>query len=726
MDQEENKGISFDLPKNRSNVIKVMGVGGGGSNAINYMFQQGIKGVDFIISNTDAQALSESGVPTKIQLGASLTEGLGAGANPEVGAKAAQESHEEIHSILSTQTKMIFITAGMGGGTGTGAAPIIAQMAKSMDILTVGIVTMPFQFEGKLRLEQAQRGLEKIKGSVDALIVINNNKLREVYGNLGFKAGFAKADEVLATAARGIAEVITHHYTQNIDLKDAKTVLTNSGTAIMGSGTASGSNRAQEAIVKALDSPLLNDNKITGCKNVLLLIVSGSDEITIDEIGEINDYIQTEAGNHTNIIMGVGEDESLGNEVSVTVIATGFGQEQQNEISNTEAKKIIHSLEDEQKIVHDLSDASVEHNSIELNESRMQNDSVPSDYYKPTTPENENPLIQMNVLLNDLEVAYELVSYPMETIEETENFHNIQSDKTVDQEIEVNKEEDFVVSELGIEEPERNIPDEPSLEMKAIDEDIPELNETEGSIEKEEALEHSLDFDLSSSFFDIEESRGEDGKVDPIDAESEIEALTTEEESEFIFNEIEVKDYFEMEVIDPEHVAPESQIQMEFEIPLPRKNVTEQALVNHNELEDVKLEQGKTVKDFDEAALEIKFDIKELEETDKTEVLAQGSEDDPTYNIKEQAQQGPFDQSIDETLATQNEKRKEHLKAFNHKFMHQLQRVDDLEKQPAYKRQGLDLDTDLPDQPSRTTLDTDTNDDIQMRSNNSFLHDNVD
>jgi len=726
MDQEENKGISFDLPKNRSNVIKVMGVGGGGSNAINYMFQQGIKGVDFIISNTDAQALSESGVPTKIQLGASLTEGLGAGANPEVGAKSAQESHEEIHSILSTQTKMIFITAGMGGGTGTGAAPIIAQMAKSMDILTVGIVTMPFQFEGKLRLEQAQRGLEKIKGSVDALIVINNNKLREVYGNLGFKAGFAKADEVLATAARGIAEVITHHYTQNIDLKDAKTVLTNSGTAIMGSGTASGSNRAQEAIVKALDSPLLNDNKITGCKNVLLLIVSGSDEITIDEIGEINDYIQTEAGNHTNIIMGVGEDESLGNEVSVTVIATGFGQEQQNEISNTEAKKIIHSLEDEQKIVHDLSDASVEHNSIELNESRMQNDSVPSDYYKPTTPENENPLIQMNVLLNDLEVAYEVVSYPMETIEETENLQNIQSDKTVDQEIEVNKEEDFVVSELGIEEPERNIPDEPSLEIKAIDEDIPELNETEGSIEKEEALEHSLDFDLSSSFFDIEESRGEDGKVDPIDAESEIEALTTEEESEFIFNEIEVKDYFEMEVIDPEHVAPESQIQMEFEIPLPRKNVTDQALVNHNELEDVKLEQGKTVKDFDEAALEIKFDIKELEETDKTEVLAQGSEDDPTYNIKEQAQQGPFDQSIDETLATQNEKRKEHLKAFNHKFMHQLQRVDDLEKQPAYKRQGLDLDTDLPDQPSRTTLDTDTNDDIQMRSNNSFLHDNVD
>ena len=727
MDQEENKGISFDLPKNRSNVIKVMGVGGGGSNAINYMFQQGIKGVDFIISNTDAQALSESGVPTKIQLGASLTEGLGAGANPEVGAKAAQESHEEIHSILSTQTKMIFITAGMGGGTGTGAAPIIAQMAKSMDILTVGIVTMPFQFEGKLRLEQAQRGLEKIKGAVDALIVINNNKLREVYGNLGFKAGFAKADEVLATAARGIAEVITHHYTQNIDLKDAKTVLTNSGTAIMGSGTASGSNRAQEAIVKALDSPLLNDNKITGCKNVLLLIVSGSDEITIDEIGEINDYIQTEAGNHTNIIMGVGEDERLGNEVSVTVIATGFGQEQQNEISNTEAKKIIHSLEDEQKVVHDLSDKPVEPNSIELKEPEIQNDTTQLDYSKPTTLENENPLIQMNALLQDLEVAYEVVSYPVESREEPEAPQNVETEETVVQESEVSKEEEFVVSELDMEEePEHSVPAEPLVEVKAVEEVTLEPNETVGTIEDEEALEHAPDFELSSSFFDVEESQEEESEAESIAEESEIQAVTSEEEAEFIFNEIEVKDHLEMEVVDPELVAPESQIQMEFEMPLPPKNEIEHPSMELEELKDVKLEQEKAVKDFDEAALEIKFEVKELEETDNTEVLAQETEDEPTSNTKEQAQQDPFNQSIDETLAAQNEKRKEHLKAFNHKFMHQLQRVDDLEKQPAYKRQGLDLDANLPDEPSRTTLDTDNNDDLQMRSNNSFLHDNVD
>ena len=340
----EFDNISFDLPKNQSNVIKVIGVGGGGSNAINHMFQAGINGVDFVICNTDSQALDNSPVPNKIQLGVSLTEGLGAGANPEVGEEAAMESMDDIKNMLNNTTKMIFITAGMGGGTGTGAAPIIAKMAKELDVLTVGIVTMPFQFEGKMRNKQAQIGIENLRNEVDSLIVINNNKLREVYGNLGFKAGFSKADEVLSTAARGIAEVITHHYTQNIDLRDAKTVLSNSGTAIMGSSNASGQDRAQEAIRKALDSPLLNDNRIAGAKNVLLLIVSGSQEITIDEIGEINDHIQNEAGHGANIIMGVGEDESLDESIAVTIIATGFDIEQQDEITNTETKKVVHSL----------------------------------------------------------------------------------------------------------------------------------------------------------------------------------------------------------------------------------------------------------------------------------------------------------------------------------------------------------------------------------------------
>ncbi|MDA0793105.1 MAG: cell division protein FtsZ [Bacteroidetes bacterium] len=752
MDQEENKGINFDLPKNRSNLIKVLGVGGGGSNAINYMFQQGIKGVDFIVSNTDAQALAESGVPTKIQLGASLTEGLGAGANPEVGEKAAQESKEEILNILSTQTKMIFITAGMGGGTGTGAAPIIAQMAKSMDILTVGIVTMPFQFEGKLRLEQAQRGLEKIKKSVDALIVINNNKLREVYGNLGFKAGFAKADEVLATAARGIAEVITHHYTQNIDLKDAKTVLTNSGTAIMGSGLASGSNRAQEAIMKALDSPLLNDNKITGCKNVLLLIVSGSDEITIDEIGEINDYIQSEAGNHTNIIMGVGEDESLGNSVSVTVIATGFGQEQQNAISNTEAAKIIHSLEEEQKVVHDLSDKkdSVPHISYKetgetLDRPRFENPSLVSS-------ENQNPLIAMNALLEDLEVEYEVVSYPIQEgtaqgehqdfyvneIEEDSIEAQALNDFQLDQEpiefiapqqetfpldLEEPQEHFELTSSFFYEEPQdhgQGLKSEERSSNSAVEEELPELNlELEQTDDFTTAvLKEEWEEEAAMGIFEVEETK-ESTKVSFSEEIHEVD-------QEFVFNEVEGNDIFEMKVVDPEIIAAESQIQMEFELPLDLNNAKEKINLEDELIPKFDAEK-KTIKDFDEAALEIKFEIKETYDKKAEEFKQKKEQPVASKNeVKASDDTNPFDQSIDSIFAAQNEKRKAHLKAYNHKFMHQLQRVDDMERQPAYKRKGMDLDPHLRDEPSRTSLNTDSNDDLHLRSNNSFLHDNVD
>ena len=352
----EINNLPFDLPKNQSNVIKVIGIGGGGSNAINYMYSKGIKGVDFVVCNTDAQALENSPVENKIQLGIDLTEGLGAGANPDIGEQAANESFDDIKKMLETNTKMVFITAGMGGGTGTGAAPIISKFAKEMDILTVGIVTMPFQFEGKIRTDQANIGIEKLRNQVDALIVINNNKLRDIYGNLGFKEGFAKADEVLATASKGIAEVITHHYTQNIDLKDAKTVLSNSGNAIMGSARSSGSKRAVEAISSALDSPLLNDNRIDGAKNVLLLIVSGSEEITIDEIGLINEYIQDRAGNGANIIMGIGEDQSLESSISVTVIATGFDPNMQEEIVHSDPKKIIHNLDGENEIIKSLGD----------------------------------------------------------------------------------------------------------------------------------------------------------------------------------------------------------------------------------------------------------------------------------------------------------------------------------------------------------------------------------
>ena len=419
MKTEIDNNFSFDLPKNKSNVMKVMGVGGGGSNAVNHMFQQGITGVDFIVCNTDSQALDKSPVPNKIQLGVNITEGLGAGANPEIGKLAALETHEELRDLLETQTKMLFITAGMGGGTGTGAAPIIAEFAKELDILTVGIVTIPFDFEGKTRQIQAQKGLKKLKKTVDSLIIINNNKLRQVYGNLGFKEGFSKADEVLATAAKGIAQVITYHYTQNIDLKDAKTVLANSGTAIMGSATSSGSNRANDAIIKALDSPLLNDNKIDGSKNVLLLIVSGSDEITIDEIGEINEYVQKETGNTANIIMGVGEDQELGNNISVTVIATGFAEDQQNNLVNSETKKVIYTLDEDQ---------TIEKNLIQEEDKISDNEVETIRYDSNYNISKDNQIkidSQINEILRDIEVEYERVEYEMidnELINEIEVF----------------------------------------------------------------------------------------------------------------------------------------------------------------------------------------------------------------------------------------------------------------------------------------------------------------
>ena len=340
MENIETQGFSFDLPKGNSSIIKVIGVGGGGNNALKHMYEKGIHGVDFVICNTDAQTLDNNPVANKVQLGTTITEGLGAGADPEVGEKSAIESIEEIKAAMGQNTKMVFITAGMGGGTGTGAAPVIAKVAKDMGILTVGIVTVPFSFEGKRRLEQAENGLEKLRNNVDSLIVINNDKLRQQFGNLGFKQGFSKADEVLTNAAKGMAEVITGYFDVNIDFRDAKSVLQNSGTALMSTGIASGENKAEEAVKKALDSPLLNDNKITGAKNVLLLIRSGAEEVTMDEIGVIMDHIQKEAGNTADIIFGVGADEELGDSVSVLVIATGFSNDNKKFSGPTEKIKI--------------------------------------------------------------------------------------------------------------------------------------------------------------------------------------------------------------------------------------------------------------------------------------------------------------------------------------------------------------------------------------------------
>ena len=664
MDQENNTNFSFDLPKNKSNVIKVIGVGGGGSNAINYMFQQGLKGVDFVVCNTDAQALNQSSVPIKIQLGATLTEGLGAGANPEVGAQAAQESYEDLRSLLNAKTKMIFITAGMGGGTGTGAAPIIAKMAKELDILTVGIVTMPFQFEGKLRLDQAQKGLENIKSEVDSLVVINNNKLREVYGNLGFKAGFAKADEVLSKAARGIAEVITHHYTQNIDLKDAKTVLTNSGSAIMGSGTSSGTNRAQEAIVKALDSPLLNDNKITGSKNVLLLIVSGSEEITIDEIGEINDFIQSEAGNNTNIIMGVGEDKNLENAISVTIIATGFDVDQQNQIVNTESKKIIHTLEEDQKMEHILvsTDKKITYHNLENTEDDIEeveeNDSI---------HDNTNE-VSLKILLTDeirnIDVVFEEIKG-----------NNIQdSDKT-------------------------NLINENSNSIY------------ENNIENK-GIEMLDSFEINNELLNSPPS----------------ESYDQEFEGSFIINDLS-EDIKSLKIVDEEllDIEKENQTTFDFGIPLSRiqKNETKALdpinfILNDFETDQVEnSEKNEMDDDIDKLNDSKEISTSELFniEVNEPEFIDSNTKNDQT----------PFDKTIIETASLENKKRMVHLKEFNYSFKNNLSNIDELEKEPAYKRYGLNIDEsesshNLP----KIVIETDENDSVKLKSNNSFLHDNVD
>ncbi|WP_228850571.1 cell division protein FtsZ [Aegicerativicinus sediminis] len=641
-DNIEIGNITFDMPKNQSNVIKVIGVGGGGSNAINHMFQQGIKGVDFVICNTDSQALQNSGVPNKIQLGVNLTEGLGAGANPEIGEQAAMESLEDIRRMLDTNTKMIFITAGMGGGTGTGAAPVIAKMAKELDVLTVGIVTIPFSFEGRTRGEQAQRGIEKLRKHVDSLIVINNNKLREVYGNLGFKAGFSKADEVLSTASRGIAEVITHHYTQNIDLRDAKTVLSNSGTAIMGSATASGKSRAQDAIMKALDSPLLNDNKITGAKNVLLLIVSGSQEITIDEIGEINDHIQNEAGHNANIIMGVGEDEALQESISVTIIATGFDIDQQNEITNTETKKVVHALED---------DHSDDKPSKEAEPAII----TPEIFLEEKKP--EPPKVVRHTLMEEEEEKIEIKS-------KSTNDDGIIPTSDFLRNINVIYEE--VLDTRRYSDSDFNITTVPSSEPVK-------------EIEEEEEQQITLTFELPLNNQKIEDDK-EDDKPTLFHLDDEV-------------RDMDVSDYTEIIPVTEANDKGETRYVLEEDY------MSFNSSMNPSKVKEQKIDDII----FERKVVDNKEKVEEAEEID------------------------PFNSPISDLLKERANERRRKMKDFNYKF--NSAKIDEIEKEPAYKRQGVNLDQtqhSSETNASRMSVGNDENDDIQLRRNNSFLHDNVD
>ena len=599
--------FSFDLPKNKSNVMKVMGVGGGGSNAVNYMYKQGIKGVDFIVCNTDSQALEESPVPNKIQLGVNLTEGLGAGANPEIGKLAALESYEELKNLLETQTKMLFITAGMGGGTGTGAAPIIAEMAKEFDILTVGIVTIPFNFEGKNRELQAIKGLEKLKRSVDSLIIINNNKLREVYGNLGFKEGFSKADEVLATAAKGVAQVITHHYTQNIDLKDAKTVLSNSGTAIMGSSTASGSNRANEAVIKALDSPLLNDNKIEGSKNVLLLIISGSDEITIDEIGEINEHIQNETGNSANIIMGVGEDLDLGNNISVTVIATGFGDEKQQSLVSSETKKVIYTLDEDHPFEKKLIEEDLD-KETEIIEDKS-NDESPYDFQQKKIES------EINEILRNIEISYEVVAADEQLID-------INEIEIIDFEHVLPEDEDIIDNQENYDE----------ISFGLFSDNLKKEVTNNNEFEKNNVDDQTSQFDEINSYMDNED----------------------EEDIEFI--KLDLND-------------------------------------NVNQIEEIKTSE----------------------------------EESNNESIDYQEDNYLFEKPIEVDSDSENIIRRENLKKYNHVFKSNNSSIEDLEKIPAYKRMGIEINnlkSEGDEIFSKTILNEENK--LEFPDANTYLHDNVD
>jgi len=364
--------MNFDMPQSESSIIKVIGVGGGGSNAVNYMYGLGIKDVNFVVCNTDAQALESSPVPVKIQLGESLTEGRGAGNRPDKGRESAIENLEDVVQVLEDNTKMVFVTAGMGGGTGTGAAPIIAKTAKEMGILTVGIVTIPFRFEGKLRISQALDGIAEMERNVDSLLIINNERLREMFGDLKLSNAFSKADDVLATAAKGIAEIITVHGYINVDFADVETVMKDSGVAIMGSAYADGDKRAIDAIQASLESPLLNNNEIKGARNILLNITSGDEEITMDEVGEITDYVQDVVGENASIIWGTGNAEELGKQVCVTIIATGFVSEQliAHQQNKKEAEVTRFSLDEEGQVVNMSEDDS----PIEFTGQSVSND----------------------------------------------------------------------------------------------------------------------------------------------------------------------------------------------------------------------------------------------------------------------------------------------------------------------------------------------------------------
>jgi cell division protein FtsZ len=702
---QTNVAMKFDLPEH-SSIIKVIGVGGGGSNAVNHMYRQGINGVDFIVCNTDKQALDMSPVPNKIVLGATLTEGRGAGSLPEVGRNAAIENIEDIRSLLANNTKMVFITAGMGGGTGTGAAPIIAGIAREMGILTVAIVTVPFLFEGKKRRQQAEEGLEQLKQNVDTLLVVCNDKLREMYGNLKLSDAFSHADDVLAIAAKSIAEVISLTQQINVDFADVCTVMRNSGVAIMGSAAVSGENRSTRAVEMALNSPLLNDNNITGARYVLLNIVSGENEITMDELGEITDYIQEAAGQTAEIIKGYGVDPSLGDNVNVTIIATGFNQS--NPVSYEYSKK-----QAPEKVV------------LKLDEKNNA-DAIKAEIKEEPKAETVNPLEPF------------LVTKQPEPVAEVSSTSSLQKEEVKAET--TNPLEPFLV--VKAEEPIAQTIVEPVAETVA--EPVAEIKEELVSEIKIEEISTPVAEETAAIAEVWNEVTAEEmvpvaeveSVVGPVvnEISTPVAEVTLSEEVTAQVNEIEAA----QEVVEPVNNS-----NVEFEI------------TNFSETEETVSETSS-----EENLVEKWINVAELDsvsEIKSEEIVSEIKSEEPVAEIKSEpvaeVSSEPFLVKKEETVAELNDKvaekqkeeelaKKMQAEELQKKAQERIQRLKELslklktpqglnemEHEPAYKRRNIALDNvphSSESQVSRYTLSENDEKKVEIKPNNSFLHDNVD
>ena len=690
--------MNFNLPKEESSIIKVIGVGGGGSNAVNHMYKQGIRGVDFVVCNTDQQALDMSPVPKKIALGSSLTEGRGAGAQAEVGRNAAIENLDDIKEILCNDTKMVFITAGMGGGTGTGAAPVIAEAARELGILTVGIVTIPFGFEGKKRKLQANLGLEELKKHVDTVLIISNDKLREMYGNLKLGEAFGKADDVLTIAAKGIAEIITIEGYVNVDFEDVRTVMTSSGVAIMGSATTSGEDRAIKAVEQALASPLLNDNNIFGASNILLYISSGKDEVTMDEVAEITDYIQEEAGMDADVIWGNGTDEDLDDKLTLTIIATGFSGDKLEKVTGQE-NVIRHTLETrptrtETPVAKTEVKPSIPSGLTTrpvLMKDRLNQTTQPTERFEqpaPTpTPQNivSEPIIKHS-LLDDEPINEEkpsMMAYKLdETDKEVTNFINEEAPEMI-----------------GIKEGEEF----PLYEDEEDDDDASHFEMT-GELEVELTVTAEMELETTSN--------------------TELDQLPTAEET-------------------TETTEEEAPAMMPFSLfrDKPTTELTDELMPTE---EDDNVDDNIITT---ETPTEVEFEVKKELPTAEEEVRTYSLYDDEhttsdqpqSSNLTEEpkliTRTAPIDSGIDtEEMQRKQQERLERLKSMNQRFR-SPNNLAELENVPAFKRRNVNL-TDPPhsSESSVSRLDVrDTDDEDEngkkrggLSDGNEFLHQSVD